>query len=64
MDERRIVGIATPSLFCEECGRPWVRRLEMWRTYLTDDEPPQAVNYCPECAHREFDRWPFDEMPR
>jgi hypothetical protein len=23
-------------------------------TYLTDDEPPEVVFYCPECAEREF----------
>jgi hypothetical protein len=28
---------------------------EMWRMYLTDDEPSDTVIYCPACAHREFD---------
>lgn len=56
MSERLSVGTAT--LTCEECGRPWLRSFEMWRTYLTDHEPPQAVTYCPDCAHREFDPLP------
>jgi hypothetical protein len=25
-----------------------------WQAYLTDDEPPELVFYCPECAEREF----------
>jgi hypothetical protein len=56
MSERLSVGTAT--LTCEECGRPWLRSFEMWRTYLTDHEPPQPVTYCPDCAHREFDPLP------
>jgi hypothetical protein len=27
----------------------------MWRMYLTDDSPADAVIYCPDCAKREFD---------
>jgi hypothetical protein len=27
---------------------------ERWSAYLTDDEPPEIVFYCPECAEREF----------
>jgi hypothetical protein len=27
-----------------------------WRAYLTCDEPPEVGIYCPECAHREFER--------
>jgi hypothetical protein len=28
---------------------------ERWSAYLTDDEPPEAVFYCRDCAQREFD---------
>jgi hypothetical protein len=42
------------QLTCTECGREWVLRIERWRLYLTDHEPPQAVVYCPSCARREF----------
>jgi hypothetical protein len=28
---------------------------ERWRVYLTDDDPPEAVSYCPDCAEDEFD---------
>lgn len=47
--------LARPVLVCEECRRPWLERPERWRLYLTDDEPPEAVPYCPSCAGREFD---------
>jgi hypothetical protein len=42
------------DLVCEECGREWVEPVEGWRIYLTDDDPPQPVTYCPVCARREF----------
>jgi hypothetical protein len=35
----------------------------MWRTYLTEQDPPQPVTYCPDCAHREFDPWPTPPAP-
>ena len=54
MDDNTRV-LARPLLVCEECLRPWLRPHERWRLYLTDDEPPQTVPYCPECAGREFD---------
>jgi hypothetical protein len=50
-----VPGTATQPLTCVECGRMWLLAYEVWRTYLTDDEPANAVTYCPECAHREFD---------
>lgn len=40
---------------CQECARPWLDPRERWRLYLTDDEPVEAVPYCPTCAAREFD---------
>jgi hypothetical protein len=27
---------------------------ERWQARLTDDEPPEVVVFCPECAEREF----------
>jgi hypothetical protein len=55
MGNLRVPGTATQPLTCVECGRMWLLAYEVWRTYLTDDEPANAVTYCPECAHREFD---------
>ena len=28
--------------------------VELWRVYLTDDDPPKPVTYCPDCAEHEF----------
>ncbi|HZS24977.1 MAG TPA: hypothetical protein VFA30_08310 [Gaiellaceae bacterium] len=42
------------SLRCQECGRRWDDPGERWRVYFTDDEPPDPVSYCPDCARREF----------
>jgi hypothetical protein len=42
---------------CIECEREWSNRGERWRLYLTDDDSPELVLYCPACASREFD-WP------
>ena len=45
------------SLVCIECEL--VARGDDaagWRAYLTCDEPPEVGIYCPECAHREFER--------
>ena len=46
---------STARLTCLECGRAWAERSERWRLYLTSEEPPTALTYCPECAEREFD---------
>ena len=43
------------DLVCVECGRDWIGPVERWRIYLTDDDPPQPVTYCPTCAARELD---------
>lgn len=40
---------------CIECTRPWNVPNERWRVYVTEDDPPQAVAYCPDCAAKEFD---------
>jgi Zn finger protein HypA/HybF involved in hydrogenase expression len=42
---------------CAECGRPWLRLDdERSRGYRADieEEQPEVVFYCPECAQREF----------
>jgi hypothetical protein len=41
---------------CTECGRKQRPDERGWRAYLNDDEdePAEAVVYCPECAAREF----------
>jgi hypothetical protein len=45
-------------LRCEECGKEARTEEEAhdWRAYLTvvDDDEPEVVVYCPECAKREF----------
>jgi DNA-directed RNA polymerase subunit RPC12/RpoP len=46
----------TDVLTCVECGREQTADERGWRAYLTtdEDEPAEAVVYCPECATREF----------
>jgi hypothetical protein len=44
----------TQVLRCIECCRQWQVATERWRVYLTDDDPAEAVAYCPACAAREF----------
>jgi DNA-directed RNA polymerase subunit RPC12/RpoP len=41
---------------CVECGREKSAGERGWKAYLTADEeePAEAVVYCPECAEREF----------
>jgi hypothetical protein len=48
-------GAAT-ILQCAECERPWLHEdtEHWWSAYLTDDEPPEVVFFCPNCAQREF----------
>ena len=43
-------------LTCVECGRVQPGGARGWKAYLTTDEddPAEAVVYCPECAEREF----------
>ena len=52
-----VTGEAAEPLRCVECGRVQTAPVARgWRAYLTvdDDEPAEAVVYCPECAEREF----------
>jgi|1185.fasta_scaffold1301663_1 hypothetical protein len=51
----RKLDILIRRLCCVECERPWLDPPERWRAYLTDEDPGEAVFYCPECARREFD---------
>jgi hypothetical protein len=41
---------------CVECGREPREGERDWRAYLTtdEDEPAEAVVYCPTCDEREF----------
>jgi hypothetical protein len=48
-------SLGTNALVCVECLRAWTEPKERWRTYLTDDQPPETATYCPDCAAREFD---------
>jgi hypothetical protein len=50
-----IVIVEKATDICEGCGRRWVERTERWRAYLTDDEPPVAALFCPECSRNEFE---------
>jgi hypothetical protein len=46
--------VATTPIRCIECCRPWVTESERWRLKVLDDEVPETVPYCPDCATREF----------
>jgi|RhiMethySRZTD1v2_1073278.scaffolds.fasta_scaffold381508_3 RNase P subunit RPR2 len=40
---------------CAECEAVWLPADEArWQAWLTEDEPPELVFYCRECAEREF----------
>jgi hypothetical protein len=43
-------------LRCTDCGRGQAADERGWKAYLTvdEDEPAEAIVYCPECAEREF----------
>jgi hypothetical protein len=49
-------GDLAERLTCVECGRAQAVGERRWRAYLTDDEdePAEAIVYCPDCATREF----------
>jgi hypothetical protein len=56
--EREFCQPASPQsiqvIECIECARSWNIPTEPWRVYLSDDTPPEAVPYCPDCAAEEF----------
>jgi hypothetical protein len=41
---------------CAECSREQSAGERGWKAYLTtdEDEPAEALVYCPDCAEREF----------
>ena len=45
---------ALRPLSCIECERSWLVGSERWRLKVSDEDPPEAVLYCPACAEREF----------
>ena len=47
---------AVQSLECAECGRVSRENERGWTAHLTvdEDEPAEAVIYCPECDEQEF----------
>jgi hypothetical protein len=47
-------ALATATIVCVECRRPWVTESERWRLKVLDDPEPETVPYCPDCATREF----------
>jgi len=47
--------LAQPLMVCQECRCSWLDPRERWRLYVTDDEQPELVPYCPYCATNEFD---------
>lgn len=53
--EQSNTALATTTLVCIECRRPWLADSERWRLKVTDENPPETVPYCPDCATREFD---------
>ena len=55
MGDHSVPSTAPRPLTCVECGQPWLFAYDVWRMYLTNDSPAEAVAYCPECATREFD---------
>ncbi|HET8527799.1 MAG TPA: hypothetical protein VFL60_02725 [Gaiellaceae bacterium] len=51
------VLVETTPLRCVECGRGWEDGSERWRLkVLFEEQPPEAVPYCPECHAHEFER--------
>jgi hypothetical protein len=55
MTDRPEPATTVRTLRCLECGRAWLEPAERWRLYLTCEEPPGHLAYCPDCAEREFD---------
>jgi hypothetical protein len=51
------VLVETTPLRCVECGRAWEDGSERWRLkVLFEEQPPEAVPYCPGCHAHEFER--------
>jgi hypothetical protein len=60
MTGREPTHACTSRLQCVECGREQTAGEHGWKAYLTtdEDEPAEAVVYCPECTADEFDTPP------
>jgi hypothetical protein len=54
MSEYYLPELHVDELTCIECERSWIVPLERWRLYLTEDDSPEPVLYCSDCATREF----------
>ena len=57
MDGRREEAttlLVTHVLRCVECERPWLEPSERWRLKVLEEDVPETVPYCPDCATREF----------
>ena len=52
--EHTDTALATQTIVCIECHRPWENESERWRLLVLDDVVPETVPYCPNCATREF----------
>jgi hypothetical protein len=59
-------AVHTNRLQCVECARVSRENERGWRAYLTtdEDEPAEAVTYCPDCNEREFGSSPASISPR
>jgi hypothetical protein len=55
MKDKAEKTISIEPVRCLECGRFWIETSEHWRMYLSAEEPPRPLTYCPDCARREFD---------
>jgi len=53
-DDLACTVLTTTSIRCIECLRPWITDSERWRLKVTDDDVPETVPYCPNCATNEF----------
>jgi len=46
--------VETTTLTCIECSRPRLDSSERWRLKVLEEDVPETVPYCPDCACREF----------
>jgi hypothetical protein len=56
MKNRQRLTTVRAVLTCIELPPPWLVGHERWRLKLTEEQTPEAVAYCPDCAEREFGR--------
>jgi ribosomal protein L44E len=58
--EPQPLGDGVMLLRCEECGKEarTAEEARGWRTFMTvvvEGQPAERVDYCPDCAKREFE---------